>query len=104
MKALKQFAVWVLVFQLSGLGPLFAQPVFDGIDPFNQRSAVGMGAENLRVAQQTPDGTEALITLDYTYDGFAGPVALILPVIGKRGQRSVGAWFGSDPVTVGRGR
>src|SRR5687767_1871764 len=104
MKILKQIAVWLLVFQLSGVGPLLAQPAFNQPnDPFGQRP-VGMGAENLRVAQQNADGTEALLTMDYTYDGFAGPVAVILPIIGKRGQRGVSAWFGSDPVTVGRGR
>src|SRR5688572_27225279 len=105
MKILKQVAVWLLVFQLCGLGPLLAQPVLiQPNDPFGQRAPVVMGAENLRVSQQNADGTEALLTLDYTYDGFAGPVALILPVIGKRGQQGVGAWFGSDPVTVGSGR
>src|SRR5688572_11730318 len=105
MKILKQVAVWLLVFQLCGLGPLLAQPVLiQPNDPFGQRAPVVMGAENLRVSQQNTDGTEALLTLDYTYDGFAGPLALILPVIGKRGQQGVGAWFGSDPVTVGRGR
>src|SRR5688572_23951432 len=105
MKILKQVAVWLLVFQLCGLGPLLAQPVLiQPNDPFGQRAPVVMGAENLRVSQQNADGTEALLTLDYTYDGFAGPLALILPVIGKRGQQGVGAWFGSDPVTVGSGR
>lgn len=105
MKTVKHLLVWLLVLHLSGLAPLLAQPVLiQPNDPFAQRLPVGSGVENLRVVEQNTDGTEALLTMDYTYDGFAGPIARLLPVIGKRNERGVSGWFGADPVTVGRGR
>ena len=104
MKSLVHAVVWLLVLQLSGFLSLLAQPILiQPNDPFG-RAPVGSGIENLRVSQQSADGTEALLTMDYTYDGFSGPIALLLPVIGKRGERGVAAWFGADPITVGRGR
>ena len=100
---LRHVAVWTLVLQLSGLA-LFAQPILiQPNDPFGQRPVIGMGVENLRVVEQSADGTEALLTMDYSYDGFAGTTAKIVPMIGKKGQRGVSGWFGSDPVTIGRG-
>jgi hypothetical protein len=108
MKLLQQTIAWLLVAQLSGMpGALvvLAQPVIiQPGAPFGNQPPAGSGIENLRVSQQSADGTEAQLTMDYTYDGFAGPIAQVLPVIGKKGQKGVSAWFGSDPVTVGRGR
>ena len=105
MKRLEQITIWLLIAQLSGVFPLLAQPILiQPGDPFGARQTIGSGVENLRVVEQSADGTEAQLTMDYSYDGFSGPVAQLLPVIGKKGQKSVSAWFGSDPVTVGRGR
>ena len=105
MKLLKNLMIWALILQLSGIAPLLAQPVLiQPNNPFGGTQMSGSGIENLRVMKQTADGTEALITMDYSYDGFGGSIAQVVPVIGKRGEKGVSAWFGSDPVTVGRGR
>jgi hypothetical protein len=105
MKRLEQITIWMLIAQLSGVLPLIAQPIL--IQPgnsFGARQPIGSGVENLRVVEQSADGTEAQLTMDYSYDGFSGAIAQLLPVIGKKGQKGVSAWFGSDPVTVGQGR
>ncbi|MEW6306211.1 MAG: hypothetical protein AB1705_22320, partial [Verrucomicrobiota bacterium] len=88
---------------------LFLLPAHDSFsqlsstqDPF--RSQVGNTVRNLRVTRFSPDRTEALLTMEYAYDGFGGPTALIVPVIEKKGQPNVASWFGADPVTVGKGR
>ncbi len=105
MKFLERSVVWLLVAQLSGWPALLAQPVIiQPGSPFGAQQNLGSGIDNLRISQQSPDGAEAHLTMDYSYDGFGGPVAQILPVIGKKGQKGVSAWFGADPVTVGRGR
>lgn len=62
------------------------------------------GVENLRVGNMSPDGTEALLLMEYTYNGNAGPNALVVPVIENRKQHGVSKWFGSDHVIVPRGR
>jgi hypothetical protein len=105
MKRLEQITIWMLIAQLSGVFPLIAQPIL--IQPgnsFGARQSIGSGVENLRVVEQSADGTEAQLTMDYSYDGFSGAIAQLLPVIGKKGQKGVSAWFGADPVTVGQGR
>src|SRR5215510_14261119 len=105
MKLLQQSVAWLLTIQLSGAPSLLAQPVIiQPADPFGNQKSFGNGVENLRVARQNPEGTEVQLTMDYAYDGFGGPVAQVLPIIGKKGQGGVSAWFGADPVTVGRGR
>lgn len=108
MNPVQQFVTWILILQLSGLAgvlPLLAQPVIiRPNDPFGNQQTIGSGVENLRLVEQNADGTEALLTMDYSYDGFSGPVALLLPIIGKKGETGVSRWFGADPVTVGRGR
>jgi hypothetical protein len=71
-------------------------------DPF--QPPTGNGISNLRVTRQSADKTEVVLTMDYSYDGFSGPAALVLPIIEKRGGKSISAWFGADPVIVGRGR
>ncbi|MEW6159225.1 MAG: hypothetical protein AB1813_17505, partial [Verrucomicrobiota bacterium] len=101
MKFLKSLTTGILIAHL-GLSPLLAQPVLSPQNPF--QPTVGSGITNLRVTKQSEDGTEALLTMEYTYDGFGGNTTQIVPLIGKKGQKGVSAWFGSDPVTVGRGR
>jgi hypothetical protein len=101
MKALKALLVSILVCQLS-LGPLLAQPVILQPNPFESRT--GTGVTNLRIVRQSADGTEVILTMEYSYDGFAGNNALAIPVIEKRNQKGVSAWFGSDPVAIGRGK
>src|SRR5690349_8202138 len=105
MKLFQKILACLLVLQFS-VGPLLvAQPVLiQPGAPFGNQQVAASGIDNLRVSQINPDGTEAQLTMDYSYDGFGGPVAQLLPVIGKRGQQGVAAWFGADPVTVGRGR
>src|SRR5690242_2352864 len=98
-KLLQRVVAWILVLQLSGGPALLAQPVIiQPVDPFGTQRSIGSGIENLRVSQQSPDGTEAQLTMDYSYDGNGGTVAQVLPVIGKKGEKGVSAWFGADPV------
>lgn len=97
---------WLLAPALaaSWLGLTFAQPVLiQPNDPF-QRPATGTSISNLRVFNQSANGTELVLAMDYSYDGQRGMVASLLPVIEKRDQKGVSAWFGSDPVTIGAGR
>lgn len=100
MKLLKQLIVGVLTVQL-GLGPI-AQPILTQPNPFQPQT--GTGIANLRVTQQSADGTEVVLAMDYSYDGFGGPNAQILPLIEKKDQKGIAAWFGADPVTVGVGK
>lgn len=76
--------------------PLILQP--------NQPQIGGNGIKNVRVVRQNPEGTEVVLAMDYTYDGFGGLTALVLPVIEKKDQKGIGHWFGLDPVTIGVGR
>src|SRR5258708_2529413 len=101
MKVLHHFISIMLALQLS-LGSLLAQPVMVQQSPF--QSPTGTGITNLRLINQSPDGTEALLTMDYSYDGRLGPSVQIVPLFEKKDQKGVSAWFGADPVTVGQGR
>ncbi len=99
---MKNFLLCGLMFLLLA-GPVSAQPVIvGGNDPL--RGGGGSTVRNLRVTEKSPDGTEAILTMDYTYDGSMGAAAFVVPVIQKKGDKNVGAWFGADPQTVGRGR
>lgn len=62
------------------------------------------GVANLRVGSISEDGTEALLVMEYTYNGNTGPTALIVPVIESRRQPGVSGWFGADRVSVPRGK
>ncbi len=105
MKVLQHFCSWVLILQLSGVPALLAQPVLiQPGTPFGNQQTLGSGIENLRISGQNADRTETQLTMDYSYDGFSGPTAQLLPVIAKKGQAGVSGWFGADPVLVGRGR
>ncbi len=100
-RCMKQFlcsvlALWVIVTEVA------AQPVIVGNDPF--RVAGGNSIRNLRVTEKAADGSEVVLTMDYSYDGTAGATAYIVPVIQKKGDKGASAWFGANPQTVGRGK
>jgi hypothetical protein len=106
MKLFKYLIVGLLCVQLSGLPLLAAQtPLIQPNvnNPFGNQLQVS-GFTNLRVAGQNAEGTEASLIVEYTYDGTGGISAVIIPIIGKKGQPGIGHWFGADPVTIGRGR
>lgn len=80
-----------------------AQPIIiGGGDPL--KGTGGTTVRNLKVTEKSADGTEAVLTMEYSYDGSLGASAFIVPVIQKKGEKGVSAWFGADPQTVGRGR
>ncbi len=64
----------------------------------------GTGCSSLRLMEQSPDGTEAVLAMEYEYNGMAGFTAQVFPVLEKKGQKGVNAWFGVDPVMVPKGR
>jgi hypothetical protein len=103
MNALNRFFAVVLIFQLA-LGPAFAQ-IFDSSSPFGGAgNTVNVsGISNLKIVDQSADGTEVTLNFDYTYDGLAGPTAKLIAVIEKRGEKGVAGWFGCDPVVVSKG-
>jgi hypothetical protein len=101
MKSAQFSLVCLLAAQLNG-GPLFGQPVILPQSPFRPLAANSIN--NLRVVRQSADRSEVVLSMSYSYDGVAGPNAMILPVIEKRGQAGVSRWFGCDPVTVGQGK
>ncbi|MBU6399619.1 MAG: hypothetical protein KGS61_04825 [Verrucomicrobia bacterium] len=102
MKRLLPAFAWLLTAQL-GFGPLLAQPVFVPSESA-LKPTPGSAVTNLRVVRQSSDGTEVELSMNYTYDGFAGPSAMLVPVIEKRNQKGVSGWFGCDPVSVGQGK
>ncbi len=80
---------------------VWAEPVL--IQPQNPAIS-GTSLSNLRVRSQSADGTEAVLTVDFMYDGLRGPTARLLPVITDKKQPNVSIWFGANPVTIGAGR
>jgi multidrug efflux pump subunit AcrA (membrane-fusion protein) len=73
------------------------------VQPQSQ-SMPGSGVSNLRVLKQSADGTETILTVDFSYDGINGSSARLLPVImDKKQPREMSTWFGADAVTIGRG-
>ena len=103
MRVFHAFLSWLLAIQLSLPSLAFAQGVLQQPgNPFV--SAGGTTITNLRLAGLTPDGSEATLQMNYTYDGFGGQVAQIVAVLDKKDQKGVSAWFGCDPVSVGQGR
>ena len=79
-----------------------AQPIT--LQPNGILSLQANSINNVRVVKQTSDGTEVILAMDYSYDGFGGPSATLIPVVEKRDQKGVSAWFGADPLTIGVGR
>src|ERR1700690_4269969 len=103
MKILNSLRLGLLAAQV-GLAIASAQPVIiqPGQNPMFQ-SGGGNGFSNLRVTHQSEDGTEATLTMEYSYDGSGGPSARIAPVIVDRKNKEVSKWFGADSVTIGQG-
>ena len=99
---MKNFLLGILILLWASVDAL-AQPVIvGGNDPL--RGGGGTTVRNLRVTEKSPDGAEVVLTMDYTYDGSMGASAFVVPVIQKKGDKGVAAWFGANPQTVGRGR
>lgn len=101
MSVYRSFIIALFVVQLT-LCSVNAQPVLPQAGGFQARP--GTGVTNLRITSQSADGTEVVLTMECGYDGFGGPTALAVPVIEKRGQKGVAAWFGADPVAIGVGK
>ena len=60
----------------------------------------GSSLSNLRLLKQSANGTEAVLTLSFVYDGLRGPTALLLPMITDRKDSKIAGWFGANPVTT----
>ncbi|MBM3838045.1 MAG: hypothetical protein FJ398_08780 [Verrucomicrobia bacterium] len=101
MNLLRSLSTVLLALGLT-LNSLVGQPVLTQPGPFQGRPSTGV--TNLRITSQSADGTEAVLTMDCGYDGFGGPTALVIPVIEKKGQKGVTAWFGADPAAIGIGK
>ncbi|MBI4661133.1 MAG: polysaccharide biosynthesis/export family protein [Verrucomicrobia bacterium] len=59
---------------------------------------------SLRVSSLSPDGTEAVLSMEYHYNGTDGPIAQILPTLEKKGQKEIANWFRSAAVSVAPGQ
>jgi hypothetical protein len=99
MNLFKQSCLGLLAFQLAL--DLQSQPIL--VQPQNQGFG-GSSLSNLRLRNLSADGTEAILTVEFNYDGVNGPGARILPVIREKKQPNVSGWFGADPVPVSTGR
>src|SRR5580658_4105825 len=98
MNRLKYCCLGLLVFQLAV--KLCAQPIL--IQPQTQNFG-GSSISNLRIRNQSADGAEAILMVDFAYDGINGPTARLLPVITDKKQPKVSGWFGADPVSISTG-
>jgi hypothetical protein len=78
-----------------------AQPII--VSP-QKEALAGSSLANLRLRNQSADGAEAMLTVDFVYDGLHGSTARLLPVIADRKQPKISASFGANPVTVSSGR
>ena len=91
-----QASLALLIFWFSGILSAQVQP-FDTLRP-------GTSISNVRVGNQSRDGTEATLIMDVSYDGSRGSTAVLIPKFEKKGQKEVSSWFGADPVTIGQGK
>jgi len=99
MNHLKRFYMGLLVCEIALT--LRAQPIL--VHPQGEGFG-GASLSNLRVRSQSADGTEAILMVDFSYDGIRGPSARILPVITDKKQLKVSRWFGANPVSISAGR
>src|SRR5436190_11075661 len=107
MKTFAYLVIWIAMAQFCEMSLICAPPILiQPNDSFGGQRIVGTGIQNLRVVSQSADRTEAELIMDYTYDGFGGGgiTAQLLPAISKKGAKGTSTWFGSDPLTVGKGR
>ncbi|HEY3915105.1 MAG TPA: hypothetical protein VGN61_11520 [Verrucomicrobiae bacterium] len=81
---------------------VLAQPIL--IAPQQNQVFPGSSLSNLRLLKQSANGTEAILTLSFVYDGLRGPTALLLPMITDRKDSKIAGWFGANPVTISSGR
>ena len=100
MNHLKRCYIGLLVVELAL--NLRAQPIL--IQPQGQQAFGGTSLSNLRVRNQSADGTETILTVDFSYDGVTSPTARILPIITDKKQPKISGWFGANPVSVSAGR
>ncbi|GEM_PF-2149813 len=94
----------LLTYLIAGLSEtlVMGQPESFGNPRMDRAMAINSIA-NLRVAEQSEDGTELTLVMKYTYNGHAGANALLVPIIDRKDQPSAGGWFGADMVTVPTG-
>jgi hypothetical protein len=102
MKILRQFTALVLIAHFLFTPMLLAQTTL--VPPTGFQSPLSSGVSNLRIVSQSADGTEIVLTMDYSYDGFGGSTVRLLPLFEKKGVKEASGWFGSDPVAVARGK
>lgn len=55
---------------------------------------------NLRVADQSKDGTELTLIMQYEYNGNNGSSALLVPIVDRNDDPEVARWFGADMIAV----
>jgi hypothetical protein len=82
-------------------GSLCAQPIL--VTPQQKDAFAGSSLSNLRLLKQSPDGAEAILIVDFRYDGLYGPTARLLTLISDNKQPKVSDWFGANPVTISSG-
>ncbi len=99
MKLLKSRHIGLLALQF-GVVLLPAQIL---VPMQNQGTFGGNDIRNLRVLNQSADGSEVTLTMEYSYNGASGSSARLFPVIANKSQQKVSSWFGADPVTIPTG-
>lgn len=57
----------------------------------------------VRLLNESPHISEAVLLVDYRYDGFGGSPAELFAVVTRNGEKGVRRWFRSERVSVGAG-
>src|SRR3954462_13071056 len=76
----------------------FTQPGLPGV------SKIGVSIQYPRVVEQSADGTDVLLGINFSYDGFAGTSVILQPVVKDSHDPHVSFHFVAPPVTIGRGQ
>jgi hypothetical protein len=98
-----RYAGWMLLSLTVSAEPMLIAPQQNLIAPQQSQAFAGSSLSNLRVLRQSADGSEAILTIDFTYDGLRGPSARLLPIITDKKKPNISGWFGADPVTISVG-
>ncbi|HEX3718838.1 MAG TPA: hypothetical protein VH595_12790 [Verrucomicrobiae bacterium] len=98
-----RYAGWMLLSLTVSAEPMLIAPQQNLIAPQQSQAFAGSSLSNLRVLRQSADGSEAILTIDFTYDGLRGPSARLLPIITDKKKSNISGWFGADPVTISAG-
>jgi hypothetical protein len=98
-----RYAGWMLLSLTVSAEPMLIAPQQNLIAPQQSQAFAGSSLSNLRVLRQSADGSEAILTIDFTYDGLRGPSARLLPIITDKKKPNISGWFGADPVTISAG-